>query len=105
MFFTHIINWFKKPNKRVDTISAKSEIIFVDHENNSITSVKATKLDNEETLDKFFAKSGDIDLQNAYAAWKKDSDRMVQSAREMVKKSGKDTSAIDAVIKKYQNFK
>jgi predicted nucleic acid-binding Zn-ribbon protein len=59
---------------------------------------------DEDKLDKVFAKTDNRDLQRAYDSWKRDSDRMVQSARDMVKKAGKDTSSIDAVIAKYRNF-
>jgi predicted nucleic acid-binding Zn-ribbon protein len=59
---------------------------------------------DEDKLDKVFSKTDNRDLQRAYYAWKKDSDRMVQSAKNMVKKAGKDTEPIDAVIAKYRNF-
>jgi predicted nucleic acid-binding Zn-ribbon protein len=59
---------------------------------------------DEDKLDRVFAQSDNRDLQRAYGAWKRDSDRMVQSARDMVKKAGKDTAPIDAIIAKYRNF-
>lgn len=59
---------------------------------------------DEDKLDKVFAKTDNPDLQRAYNSWKRDSDRMVQSARDIVKKAGKDTAPIDAVIAKYRNF-
>lgn len=59
---------------------------------------------DEDKLDKVFAQSGNRDLQRAYDVWKRDSDRMVQTARDMVKKAGKDTAPIDVIIAKYRNF-
>lgn len=58
----------------------------------------------EDKLDKVFAQSGNRDLQRAYGAWKRSSDQMLQTAKDMVKKAGKDTAPIDAVINKYRNF-
>ena len=59
---------------------------------------------DEDKLDKVFAQSGNRDLQRVYSAWKRDSDRMLQTAKDMVRKAGKDTAPIDAVIDKYRNF-
>ena len=58
----------------------------------------------EDKLDKVFANTDNPDLQRAYFAWKRDSDRMLQSAKDMVRKAGKDTAPIDAIIDKYRNF-
>lgn len=59
----------------------------------------------EDKLDKLFAQTGNRDLIRAYTIWKNQSDRMVQTARDMVRKAGKDTAPIDAVVAKYRNFK
>jgi hypothetical protein len=59
---------------------------------------------DEDKLDKVFAQTDNEDLKRAYFAWKRDSDRMLQSAKDMVKKAGKDTAPIDAIIDKYRNF-
>jgi hypothetical protein len=59
---------------------------------------------DEDKLDRVFANTGNDDLQRAYLAWKRDSDRMIQTAKDMVKKAGKDTAPIDAIIDKYRNF-
>jgi len=56
---------------------------------------------DENELDKAFAKTNNPELQKAYNAWKTDSNNMLISTRELLKRAGKDTSKIDAIIKKY----
>ena len=55
----------------------------------------------ENELDRAFSKTDNPELQKAYNAWKTDSNNMLIATRNLLKKAGKDTTKIDAIIKKY----
>lgn len=98
-FICQLSNELRDLEKQLsELIIDKEDFIYnsMHHNNDSII--------QPEKLDLIFEQAQNKELKDAYNKWKTDSDRMVNTAREMLKKNGKDPKVLDEIAKKYRNF-
>lgn len=58
----------------------------------------------EDDLEKAIDASDSVTFDRAYKAWKSDSEKLLISTKNLLKKSGASTTKIDALLKQYHNY-